>query len=281
MIKKFFVYLKFIKIEHTLFSLPLIFAGVSLGAKEMPDIYTILLIILAATFARTAAMTINRILDHKIDKLNPRTANREIPSGRLSLNEAKLILFISLLFYFIIAYNFSLLCFILSPIPIIIFLIYPLLKRYTLLAHFGVGFGLAGAPLGGWLAMNNLDLNVLPITILTIFTIFWGTGFDIIYATLDEEFDRKNNLHSMPAILGKKKALNISLILHFLSYLCLIGIFLFFQNNLISGIFILLIGVLFILVHIFRDNVELSFFKLNAIISFFVSIMIILRGIKI
>lgn len=277
--KKFIIYTKFIKIEHTLFSLPLIFAGVSLGSKSFPEIKALVLIIIAATFARTAAMTLNRMIDHKIDKLNPRTVHREIPSGKVSLFEAKIIFIISLIIYFFVASLFSLKCLLLSPIPIIIFLVYPHMKRFTVMAHFGVGLGLAGAPLAGWIAMNNFDLNVYPIILLTIFTIFWGTGFDIIYATLDEEFDKKNNLFSMPARLGKKKALNYSIIFHIISFVCLVGIYFQSLNDLLSIFFLILIGILFVLVHINRDNVELSFFKLNAVISFFVALMIIIKGI--
>ena len=139
----------FVKIEHTLFSLPLIFAGVFLASPNPPSLRLLLLILGAAVGARTTALALNRIIDCNIDKRNPRTNDRELPSGRMAAGEAAAILILSLGLYEASAKLISNFCFILSPLPLVIFLVYPYMKRFTPFAHFGVGFGLSMAPLGG------------------------------------------------------------------------------------------------------------------------------------
>ena len=187
---------RFVKIEHTLFSLPLIFSGVFIASKNPPSLQLIILILLGATGARTAALALNRIIDRKIDKLNPRTIIRELPSGRMSLGDAVVVLITGLAIYFICAAFISTFCLMLSPIPLVIFTFYPYMKRFTSFAHFGVGLGLSMAPLGGWFAVKNSLANITPGLLLGIFTLCWVTGFDIIYSTLDEAFDRGENLYS-------------------------------------------------------------------------------------
>lgn len=269
-------YLNFIKIEHTLFSLPLIYGGVFLASQEFPSVKILLFILLAAIFARTVAMTANRIIDAEIDKRNPRTKNREIPSGKISYKKAILILLFSLSGYFIIAYLISWFCFTLSPIPIVVFIVYPYLKRFTPLAHFGVGAGLSMGPLGGWFAIKNSFDGILPGILLSLFTFFWASAFDIIYSTLDEEFDRKNCLYSLPSKYGSKKALQISAALHFISFLILILIFIQFSLSSIAFLFLVTTGILLYLEHQYAErNVELAFFKINALVGFTVFLMII------
>lgn len=273
-------YLSFIKIEHTLFSLPLIYGGVFLASEKFPSIKLLLLVLLAAIFARISAMTANRIIDAEIDRRNPRTKNREIPSGKISYLKAIVILLISLTGYFGTAYLISEFCFYLSPIPIIIFIIYPYMKRFTHFAHFGVGLGLSMGPLGGWFAVKNSFDGILPGALLSLFTLFWATSFDIIYSTLDEEFDRNYKLNSFPVRFGKKKALFYSIILHIISYVFLLILFLLYARNFLSLIFLLAVAVLYFLEHKYAEkNVELSFFKLNAVVSFVVFLMIIVRGV--
>lgn len=273
-------YLSFIKIEHTLFSLPLIYGGVFLASEKFPSIKLLLLVLLAAIFARISAMTANRIIDAGIDRRNPRTKNREIPSGKISYPKAIVILLISLTGYFGTAYLISEFCFYLSPIPIIIFIIYPYMKRFTHFAHFGVGLGLSMGPLGGWFAVKNSFDGILPGALLSLFTLFWATSFDIIYSTLDEEFDRNYKLNSFPVRFGKKKALFYSIILHIISYVFLLILFLSYARNFLSLIFLIAVAVLYFLEHKYAEkNVELSFFKLNAVVSFVVFLMIIVRGV--
>ncbi len=273
-------YFSFIKIEHTIFSLPLIYAGVFLASQGFPSVRISILVLIAATFARVAAMTANRIIDAEIDKKNPRTSGREIPSGKISVRRAKGIFILALLGYFVTAYSISIFCLVLSPIPIVIFIIYPYVKRFSHFAHFGVGLGLACAPLGGWFAVTNSFENILPGALITLFTLFWGTGFDIIYSTLDEEFDRVNNLNSFPVRFGKKKALIYSMLLHLISFLFLVGLHFLSTYNAWTFIFLIAVAVLLFFEHKYaEENVELAFFKINSVVSFAVFFMIIFQGI--
>ncbi|HCV42042.1 MAG TPA: 4-hydroxybenzoate octaprenyltransferase, partial [Bacteroidetes bacterium] len=148
-------FLSFVKIEHTLFSLPLIYSGVLLASRNStPSLGVVILVLTAATGARTVAFALNRIIDRNLDALNPRTATRDLPSGRLTLWEASWVMISGLALYFGSAYFISAFCFYMSPIPLAVFIIYPTMKRYTPLAHFGVGMGLAMGPLGGWFAIS-------------------------------------------------------------------------------------------------------------------------------
>ena len=137
--KKFF---NFVKIEHTLFTLPLIYGGLILGLREPPGFILLALVLFSAVGARTTAFALNRIIDRNIDKKNPRTAIRELPSGMMNLGEALGVLVLGCLLYFVSAALISPFCLILSPIPLIIFIVYPYMKRFTVLAHFGVGLGM-------------------------------------------------------------------------------------------------------------------------------------------
>ena len=187
--------LNFVKIEHTLFSLPLIYSGAVLAAKDSPPLLLLILIFAGAVGARTTALALNRIIDREIDRRNPRTAARELPSGKISVGQALGILSLGLVLYFSATALISPFCLILSPLPLMIFVIYPYMKRFTPLAHFGVGLGLSMAPLGGWFAVQQSLQNIVPGLLLSLFTLFWVSGFDIIYSTLDELFDRQENLH--------------------------------------------------------------------------------------
>ena len=273
-------YFRFIKIEHTLFSLPLIYAGVFLAAERVPSIELLALVLLAATGARTAAMTLNRIIDAEIDKRNFRTQTREIPAGRMSISEAGGVLLVGLMLYFGAAYLISWFCFILSPIPLIIFIVYPYAKRFTALAHFGVGLGLSMAPLGGWFAIKGGLQNILPGAMISLFTLFWATGFDVIYSTLDEKFDIEAGLFSFPSRFGSKKALIISSALHVLAFGTLILLFLLSINNLWALPFLLLSGILLYLEQKKSADVEMAFFKINAVIGFDVLAMVLMKGIS-
>jgi 4-hydroxybenzoate polyprenyltransferase len=268
--------LSFIKIEHTLFSLPMIYSGVFLASKEKPSNELLLLVLLAAVGARTVAMTLNRIIDREIDKRNPRTSNRELPSGKLLLWQVYSVLAAGFALYLISARLISEFCFFLSPIPLTVFIIYPYLKRFTPLAHFGVGLGLAMAPLGGWFAITGSFLNFADALILPIFTFFWATGFDIIYSTLDEQFDREQNLFSFPSRFGKERALQISAGLHLLAFLVLVLLFFHSLKGFVAIPPLLLSGLLLFLEQKKAQDVELAFFKINILLGFNVFIMVIL-----
>ena len=208
-------YASFVKIEHALFSLPLILAGAWLASPRGVAPLTLLWIALAGTGARTAALALNRLLDRAIDARNPRTAVRELPSGRMSAREGWLVAAAGTAVYLAAATALNPLCLALSPIPLLVFTLYPLLKRFTPLCHFGVGTALALSPLGGFLAVEpDLPAALSACGALALFTLLWVTGFDLIYATLDEDFDRAHGVRSLPAAFGSARALQVSRACH-------------------------------------------------------------------
>ena len=270
--KKFF---RFVKFEHTLFTLPLIYSGVVLGSQSVPPIQILILVLTAAVGARTVAFSLNRIIDREIDLRNPRTMNRELPSGSMKILEAIFVLVIGAILYFGSAALISKFCLLLSPIPLIIFVLYPYMKRFTVFAHFGVGLGMSMAPLGGWFAVSPSFDNLLPAILLCIFTIMWGAGFDIIYATLDEEFDKKENLYSFVSKFGRNKALQYSALFHFIGFFALVFLFIISIQTIYAIPFLLATGLLLWIEHLKAVNVDLAFFKINAVLGFVVFAMVI------
>ncbi|MEK7250055.1 MAG: 4-hydroxybenzoate octaprenyltransferase [Bacteroidota bacterium] len=272
--KRFF---SFVKIEHTLFSLPLIYSGVLLASNDtIPPLRILILVLTAATGARTVAFALNRIIDRKIDGRNPRTAIRELPSGRMTVWDASWVMISGLALYFGSAYFISDFCFFMSPIPLAVFIIYPTMKRYTPLAHFGVGMGLAMGPLGGWFALSPSFEHLLAPALLSLFTLFWVAGFDIIYATLDEEFDKNESLYSFPARFGKERALQFSAMFHFIAFGFLTALFLYSPFSLLALPLLLVTGYLLYLEQKEAEDVELAFFKINAVAGFSVFAMVLL-----
>lgn len=268
-------YFSFVKIEHTLFSLPLIFSGMLLASHgELPGTGIVLLVLAAATGARTVAFALNRIIDRHIDARNPRTATRDLPSGRLTLQEAIGVMGAGLGLYFGAAYFIAPFCLMMSPIPLAIFLIYPTMKRYTPLAHFGVGMGLAMGPLGGWFAVSPSFDHLLTPALLSVFTLLWVAGFDIIYATLDEEFDRKESLYSFPSRFGRERALRYSGYLHLAAFAVLVILFVHSVLSLLALPLLLLTGLLLYFEQKKAEDVELAFFKINAVAGFSVLAMV-------
>ncbi|MBP9211372.1 MAG: putative 4-hydroxybenzoate polyprenyltransferase [Bacteroidetes bacterium] len=268
-------YLSFIKIEHTLFSLPMIYSGVFLASKEQPSLSLLVLVLTAAIGARLVAMTLNRIVDREIDKHNPRTLKRELPSGVMNLRQSYGVLVAGLALYLISAKLISDFCFMLSPIPLAVFVVYPYLKRFTPLAHFGVGMGLAMGPLGGFFAVTGSAERLGEALLLPLFNLFWATGFDIIYSTLDEEFDKKAGLYSFPSRFGKGTALKISAFLHVLAFLVLVALVVMSLKALIALPFLLLSGFLLWLEQHKAEDVELAFFKINIVVGFSILVMIL------
>ena len=268
-------YLRFVKIEHTLFTLPLIYSGLALGVHEFPSLRILLLVLTSAAGARTAAFALNRIIDRDIDRRNPRTVVRELPSGRMKLNEAAAVLILGSTVYLTSAALISTFCLALSPIPLLIFAVYPYMKRFTVLSHFGVGLGMAMAPLGGWFAASPSFDNLPPAFLLCLFTVFWGAGFDIIYATLDEDFDRREHLYSFVSRFGREKALIWSSVLHMVAFSCLALLFFTTIRTWYAAPFLLLAGALLWLQQHKSSNVELAFFKINAGLGFLVFAMIV------
>lgn len=217
-------YFSLIKFSHTIFALPFALLGFFLAYLKLGHFFswqTFGLVLLCMVFARSAAMAFNRFLDRDIDKLNPRTQNREIPAGIISSRSALSFVIISSLLFIATTWFINSLVFYLSPIALLVVLGYSYTKRFTYLCHFVLGAGLGLAPIGAYLAAGG-RFELIPI-VLSFAVLFWVSGFDIIYALQDEDFDKANELNSIPAALGKKKALRLSEVLHVFSGLLIIA----------------------------------------------------------
>ncbi|MEO0471538.1 MAG: UbiA-like polyprenyltransferase, partial [Bacteroidota bacterium] len=182
---------------------------------DKPYWQTLILVVLCMVFARSAAMAFNRLIDRDIDARNARTQSREIPAGSISPTQARFFVIINCLLFVATTWFINPLCFFLSPVALIVILGYSLTKRFTALCHLVLGLGLALAPVGAFLAVTA-RFQWAPV-ILGIAVLCWVSGFDIIYALQDEEFDREHALNSIPAFLGKKRALIVSTLLHFVT----------------------------------------------------------------
>jgi 4-hydroxybenzoate polyprenyltransferase len=217
--------LNFTKIEHTAFSLPLIFTGAWLGAgHRFPPIAVLVMIVVAAVGARVFGMAMNRILDRHIDRMNPRTANRELPAGKMSVGSALGVAMGGLSVYLWACWLLGGWCLILAPLPLIPLTGYSLLKRFTPFCHFGIGLCLALAPLGAFVAAAGHAQFSGTVILFSGFVFFWLSGADIIYALMDIEFDRQNHIHSLPAWLGAGGALRVAAGTHLLAWLILVAV---------------------------------------------------------
>jgi 4-hydroxybenzoate polyprenyltransferase len=212
--------LDLVKFEHTIFALPFAYMGVLLGARGVPSFYYWFWVTMAMIGARTAAMGFNRIIDRKIDALNPRTMNRHLPKGLISVQAVWGMVILSLLLLEYSAWKLNWLCVILSPLVVFLLWFYSYTKRFTWMSHFVLGLVEAAAPVGGWIAVTG-KLALAPIFI-GISVVFWLAGFDIIYSCQDYEFDRKEGLFSIPARFGVEKALFISSLLHVLTFIFMV-----------------------------------------------------------
>ncbi len=272
-------YASFVRFEHTLFSLPLILAGVfsvtgpAIGAARW------LLVAIAAVGARTSAMTLNRVIDRHIDARNPRTQSRELPAGKMKLGEAVILLVVSTFIY-------GAACWALGPwylqvaiVPLAVFALYPYLKRFTPLCHAGVGLALALAPLAGFAAGHPDLARGGAAFALAAFALFWVTGFDIIYATLDEGFDRTNGVHSMVVWLGRAHALRVSWALHLVAIaaLALAAYGIAFAGGTPSPWWLAAAAAGFVATVVllwleqkWAEDVNLAFFKTNVVVGFLV-----------
>ncbi|MGB3948440.1 MAG: UbiA-like polyprenyltransferase [Bacteroidia bacterium] len=216
--KVFANYLSLIKFSHTIFALPFAIIGYFIGLADSNsnfDIRLFVLVILCMVFARSAAMAFNRFIDWKIDIENTRTAIREIPAGIIKPSDARLFVLINCVLFIATTYFINSLCFYLSPVALIVILGYSYTKRFTALCHLVLGVGLALAPIGAYLAVTG-KFSLLPL-LFSFAVLFWVSGFDIIYALQDEEFDKSKSLKSIPVWLGKKGALKLSTVLHIAS----------------------------------------------------------------
>jgi 4-hydroxybenzoate polyprenyltransferase len=219
--KKLITALGMIKFEHTLFALPFAFLGAILAADGLPDWRQLLWITLAMIGARSAAMTFNRIIDRKFDAENPRTANRELPSGRLSIGFAWMFLAASVVLFEFAAYYLNALTFQLSPVALLSVLGYSYAKRFTSFAHLILGWALAISPTAAWIAVRGTLDSEVPI-LLSVVVMMWTAGFDVMYACQDYEFDRKAGLRSIPARFGIRNSLWIARVFHIQAFVALL-----------------------------------------------------------
>ncbi len=271
MLERILTYGRMIKFSHTIFALPFAFSAVILAQRQHQMIISdIFWILLAMIGARSSAMGFNRIADARLDAKNPRTSIRAIPSGRLSLPSATLfVIFFSGLFIFASA-MLGKLCFYIS-IPILIILFsYSYTKRFTYLSHIYLGFAIALAPVGAWIAIAKTFS--WPVLILSLALMTYIAGFDILYACQDIEFDKDEGLFSIPAHFGVKKALVIASIIHLLSFCFFFLIYIVFNMNLMYFCAVVIIGILLIVEHRLvkpddLSNVNFAFFHVNSLIS--------------
>jgi 4-hydroxybenzoate polyprenyltransferase len=278
-------YLSLIKFSHTIFALPFALIGFFFAINHINngiDFRKLLLVIGCMITARSAAMAFNRYIDRDIDKSNIRTAVREIPSGVIKAENVLFFVIINSLLFVIFTYFINKLCFYLSPIALIVILGYSLTKRFTFLCHIILGIGLALAPIGAYLAVTS-KFNLIPI-LIGISVLFWVAGFDIIYALQDEEFDAKAGLNSIPAAFGKKNALLISRILHFISACFLLYSMYEAKETLPLNILTAIALIFFICMLIYQHSivkvndlskVNLAFFTTNGVASFVFGCLII------
>ncbi|HOB84405.1 MAG TPA: UbiA-like polyprenyltransferase [Bacteroidales bacterium] len=216
-------YLSLVRFSHTVFAMPFALIGFTLAitrGNEEFSIKLLLLIILCMIFARNAAMGFNRIADQRYDALNPRTRNREIPSGKISMKAAIIFVVVNSLLFIITTGFINWLTLGLAPVALAVILGYSLTKRITSLCHFILGLGLSLAPVGAYISVTG-QFALLPV-IYSLIVLTWVSGFDIIYSLMDDSFDRENNLFSIPAAAGLRRAILISVIIHIITFLLVI-----------------------------------------------------------
>lgn len=269
--KKLLTTLEMIKFEHTLFALPFAFLGAILAANGLPTWRQIVWITVAMVGARSAAMTFNRIIDIDFDAANPRTANRELPTGRLSVGFAWAFLFVSIAVFVFAAWSLNWLTFALSPIALLSVLGYSYAKRFTAFAHLMLGWALSISPTAAWIAVRGAIDSEVPL-LLSLLVLMWTAGFDVMYACQDYEFDKKAGLRSIPARFGIRNALWIARLFHVQAFLALVLLYLVTGLGWLALAGVAAVGLLLLYQHTLVTPTDLSrmnaaFFTTNAFVS--------------
>ena len=280
-------YLSLIKFSHTVFALPFALLGFFLGTLESGQGLNgrlFLLVLLCMIFARSAAMAFNRYLDRDIDVQNPRTAGREIPAGVISPRSALAFVFINSLLFIVTTWFINPLCFFLSPVALLVILGYSYTKRFTFFCHFVLGLGLSLAPTGAYLAVQG-QFALLPL-LYSAAVLLWVSGFDIIYALQDDDFDRSLSLYSVPVAMGRNDALRLSSVLHLASAgFILLASVLLYQQYPAFGWLHWVAAAIFIVLLVYQhtlvkpndlSRVNLAFFTTNGVASLLFGGMVIL-----
>ena len=281
LLKKSTNYLSLVKFAHTVFALPFALIGFSLAINQMPgefSVWLLLQVVLCMVFARNAAMAFNRYADRNIDKINPRTAIREIPDGVIKPKSALFFVVLNVVLFIGVTFFINRLVFFLSPIAIVIVLGYSYTKRFTWLAHLVLGLGLSLSPIGAYLAVTG-RFDILPV-LYSLIVLFWVAGFDIIYAMQDEEFDKSQNLKSIPVFLGKKGALNFSSFLHTLTIALVVMVGIMGDGKILFWIGAVIFIALLIYQHFLvkptdLSKVNLAFFTTNGFASVVFAVFVI------
>jgi len=270
----------FVRFSHTVFALPFALAAMIVAARDnhphgWPGWRTFGLILVAMAGARTCAMAFNRIVDRKFDALNPRTRNRHLPAGTISLFSATLLCVLAGAALVAAAWFLNPLCFWLSPVALILVCFYSLTKRFTDYTHVWLGLALALAPIGAWLAVRGPAVTIpeiIQMTLLALAVILWLVGFDIIYALQDYEFDRSHGLRSLVVAWGPKNALNAAFLAHLImcGLLLAFGLFCRFHLAYLIG-WVIILGCLVLEHWIARRRslnwINIAFFRLNALVG--------------
>jgi 4-hydroxybenzoate polyprenyltransferase len=269
-VNKVKIFLTMIKFEHTVFALPFAYVGALLVQKQIPAVLSLCWITTAMVGARTAAMSLNRLIDRHIDALNPRTTNRALPKGILAINEVRFYVFLSLALLLFSAWQLSPLALKLSPLAVAILVFYPYTKRFTWTSHLFLGLALGCAPLGAWIALTN-NIALTPV-LLCLGVVFWTAGFDIIYACEDYHFDLSAKLHSIPARFGLKTALTTSTLFHLVALTFFILVAFTGKMGFFYLIGLVIAAFLVLKQHLLVSPADLSraevaFFNLNGLLS--------------
>ncbi len=279
---KLLLYSRLVKFEHTIFAMPFAMIGffMAILVTDQISFWKLLFeIVLAMVFARNAAMGFNRYLDRSFDAANPRTAQREIPAGLVSARKALAFVIVNALLFGFVTYEINFLCFSLSPVALFVILGYSYTKRITPLCHFVLSLGLSLAPIGAWLAVTGY-FALAPLLFSGV-VFFWVSGFDIIYACQDVDFDQQYKLKSIPALVGVKKALVISSLVHLLSFIFVVLAGIVLEANVIFWLGTTFFGGLMIYQHLIvkaddLSRVNLAFGTTNGIAGVIFAVFVIL-----
>ena len=281
MLAKIKLYSDFVVLKHTIFAIPFAYLGALLASLitrgVVPELRILFWVGLAFLGARSAAMALNNLVDKEIDARNPRTADRELPSGRITMKEVWAIIIISYFLLFYSSFQLNWLCFLLAPIIPITSIVYPYLKRFSPLSHFVLGLNLGYAPVGGWLAVAGainfpFQAPEFAMLLLLFAVTLWVGGFDIIYSLLDYDFDKKEGLYSVPTFFGVKKALLLSFASHILMLALLVGLMFVLDLGMVFKAGLVIIAALIWYEHtlVKADNftsIPVAFFNVNAAVS--------------
>jgi 4-hydroxybenzoate polyprenyltransferase len=272
--RKLKIILEMIKFEHSIFALPFAFMGAVLGSIVVegawPTWMEIFWVTVAMVGARSAAMSLNRLIDRFVDAKNPRTVTRAIPAGLLSVLEVLLFIFVSFIVLFIAAFQLNELAVKLLPLAVFVLVLYSYTKRFTWLCHFVLGVAIGFGPLGGWVATTG-QVDAIGL-LLFASVVFWTAGFDIIYACQDADFDRKEGLFSMPSRFGIANALLVARVCHVLTFIGLLSLYAMADLSVWFLVGVLISGAILVYEHSLvkptdLSKVDVAFFNMNGVLS--------------